>query len=496
VSTLQGGITIVGLTLVLLILAIWLTGKWKWFSEARAMTAPMFAMTMIPAFYTVFGSSYQIDLMATYGVQQWWLYAVSWYPAYVLVLILMSQIRSTSNLTLPDRFVRFGNFAEFLSSVISFLYVMPLDVLLMLGVLGSLITGLSVELFILVFGVFLILFTAKKGWSGYSLAGILYFVMMALGVGVSSIALVSAAGGWNAITANLKSNGMGSLLTPWFTDFGGFIKLLTVPANLIWFLMGFVFLIDPMVWQRISLTDSSSSARKGMLFAILFWMVFDISTVFSGLAIASIGGSSYLGTAFEVLPTVWVGLVASGNLMAALAGGSAYLHAGGMIFSRNIGKALGIIPDEVLASDELAKKWYERGVYIVGGIGLVLTLIVQFAFPKTTLTTSLFWLIVSGLLFGALGFPVIAFGLILRNRIPSKAKDVVNLSMVSGLIVTVAMMFYGFIYPNATSMLTLGITPSTAFGTPYIDASRVIGFFASIMGAGVGSIVYLIKGRK
>ena len=45
----------------MLVLAIAISKSVKWFSEARVMTAPAFALTLIPAFYNVFGTSYSID---------------------------------------------------------------------------------------------------------------------------------------------------------------------------------------------------------------------------------------------------------------------------------------------------------------------------------------------------------------------------------------------------------------------------------------------------
>jgi len=485
---------IVGIGILVLILAIWLTGRWKYFSEARAMTAPIFALTMIPAFYTVFGTSYQIDLMATGGIAQWWLYALSWYPAYVLGIIIGGTIRATGqHLTLPDRFIHHGAFSELLSSIVSFIYLMPLDVILMLGVLGSLLTNYTMPfwMFSIVLGIFLVAFTAFKGWSGYSLAGILYFLFMALGIGASSIVLLQTAGGWEHVAATVGPQ----MLMPWFTDIQGFLHMLTDPAKMVWFLMGFTFIIDPMVWQRLSLAESGKAVRRGMIFALLFWMVFDITTVISGLSVAALGEGSYLDTAYASLPTIWAGLVVTGNLMAALAGGSAYLHAGGMIFSQNIAKSLGILKWDVLASDERAKTWYRRGVFLLGGISIIITLMLMYIMPEAPTTFA--WLVISGLLIGSLAFPLIFGGLFLRDKVPREA---VNLSIISGLAVTLIFMIYGLAYQNAVGIQVFGvrigafgITPETASGTPFLDASRIYGLLASAIGWAIGWIAHIIR---
>jgi len=487
---------IVGLSITLLIIALYLTDKVKYFSKARAMTAPAFALTIIPAFYTVFGTSYQIDLMASEGVSQWWYYAVSWYVAYALGIVLGGMIRSTGNhLTLPDRFAKYGAGSEFLSSVVSFLYLMPLDVMLMLGVMGTLlVSDVPFEMLVLVLGVFLIAYTALKGWSGYSIAGILYFVFMALGIGVTSIMLVEVAGGWGTIASTVNPN----MLQPWFTDFSGFLKGLSNPATLIWFLMGFSFIIDPMVWQRFSLTESDRAVRRGMVYAIIFWVIFDLATVFSGLAVASLGIGGYLDTALT-LPSMWAGLIIAGNLMVALAGGSAYLHAGGMIFSQNLAKSFGLVRPDTLSSSKVAEKWYQIGVFLLGGMTILITLILNVLIPEAP--TTMAWLIVSGLLVGGLMWSLIFGGLLFREKIEKGRwyqrivvpKEAVKYSILFGLSTTLVLMIYGLLFPTATSVLTLGITPQTASGTPYVDASRVIGLLASIVGWIFGYVLHIIK---
>jgi Na+/proline symporter len=480
----------------LLAVAVWATDKFKFFSAARAMTAPAFALTMIPAFYTVFGTSYQIDNMVWLGVlNQWWLYAVSWYPAYILGILMGGMIRSTGqHLTLPDRFMHYGRLAEFLTSIVSMLYLMPLDVMLMLGILGVMLTNgaIPMEAMIMFLGLVLVAFTAKRGWAGYSIAGVLYFVFMALGIGVASIAFISAAGGWETVLATAGT----ANLTPWFTDVGGFIKLVTQPANLIWFLMGFAFIVDPMVWQRFSLTENSKAAQKGMLFAFLFWVMFDITTVYTGLAVASLGGDTYLNTAVAYLPAVWVGLILSGNLMVALAGGTAYLHAGGMIFAQNITKSLGILAPNTLSTDAEAKRWYQYGVYFIGAATITLTILLLWILPEAP--TTLAWEVVSGLLIGGLAFSAIFGGLLLRDKMP---KQSINLSIILGLIVTIGLIVYGLMYKDATSinilgfkLTALGITPDTAYGgSPFVDVSRVYGFIASALGSGIGYVFSLVK---
>jgi Na+/proline symporter len=479
-------LAVVVINIVLVIFATILT-RIKVFSEARAMTAPIFALTLIPAFYMDLGTSFQIETIASGGLAQWWYYAVSWYPAYVLGIVFAGLIRSTGvHLTLPDRLSHYGQLAEFLSAIVSYLYLMPLGSIFAIGIILSLLTGYVVPIWatMLLAGIILSYFTAEYGWSGYSITGVVYFLVMAFGVGYTSISLIEVAGGWGNITGTLPE----SFFHPWFTDFSGFLAGLKDPATLLWFLMGFSFIIDPMIWQRFSLTENENAARKGMLFAFLFYVFFDLTTVGSGLALATLGGEYYVDTAFEVMQPIIGGLMISGVLLAAIAGNSAYLHSGGLIFSQNIAKAVGLLSWDALADDKEARDWYKKGVYLLGALGTVLILVLNLVAPDDPVTTA--WLIQSGILFGGLAVPVLLGGVLFRDRIPSES---IEFGILLGLSTTIITIIAGFIYPNYSGALTLGITPDTATGTPLLDACRVIGFFATIIGMIVGYVYHMIK---
>jgi hypothetical protein len=232
-----------------------------------------------------------------------------------------------------------------------------------------------------------------------------------------------------------------------------------------------------------------------MTFAFLFWVIFDITTVFTGLSVVTLGSGGYLDTAVASLPAIWVGLVLAGNLMVAIAGGSAYLHAGGMIVAQNLSKALNLLPANTLSSDKEAKVWYEKGVLVLGAITIVLTLILSVILPGRP--TTLAWEVVSGMLIGGLAFTIIFGGLLFRDTTPS---DAVNLSIVSGLLVTIFFLGYGLLNQSASvinigglKVTALGITPQTAYGgSPFVDVSRIYGVLASGIGFALGYLYHLL----
>ena len=128
------------------------------------------------------------------------------------------------------------------------------------------------------------------------------------------------------------------------------------------------------------------------------------------------------------------------------------------------------------------------GVTLVGIASIALTLVLNMVLPDDPTTTM--WLINSGILFGTLAFPLFFGGVFLRDKVPATA---VNLSIIFGLLVTGICIIASFVMPEYTSILTLGITPETASGTPLLDASRILGFGASILGWLIGYAISVVR---
>jgi hypothetical protein len=112
----------------------------------------------------------------------------------------------------------------------------------------------------------------------------------------------------------------------------------------------------------------------------------------------------------------------------------------------------------------------------------------SFLLPEDPVTPA--WLIQSGILFGGLAVPVIIGGVIFRDKVPSES---VEIGILLGLTVTILTMLAGFIYPNYTGAITLGVVPATATGTPLLDVSRVIGSAATIVGMLIGYVMHMVR---
>ena len=154
----------------------------------------------------------------------------------------------------------------------------------------------------------------------------------ALFLGASLSLAYAFTGGFSAIVRTDKLQfilmflGFGIILFSSYSQYGGIDFLLnntpeyafSIPGNFNWtfvFVWGFIALItiiDPGFYQRTFAGSSLKTVQNGILLSILFWVIFDFLTVFTGLYALSIlpAGSEnpYLDLAQQVLPPLAQGL--------------------------------------------------------------------------------------------------------------------------------------------------------------------------------------------
>ncbi|MFW5702011.1 MAG: sodium:solute symporter family protein, partial [Bacteroidota bacterium] len=90
-----------------------------------------------------------------------------------------------------------------------------------------------------------------------------------------------------------------------------------------WYIISLQTFVDPSFHQRCAAAKSASTARRGIIISILFWMVFDSLTLLTGLyAKAYIDVSSplmaYPALGEAVLPVAWKGLFVTALLAAVM----------------------------------------------------------------------------------------------------------------------------------------------------------------------------------
>jgi len=237
----------------------------------RSLTTPVFVMTLVSTWYGgilgVGEFSYQ------YGISNWIVQGVPYYVfAIIFALLLAKRIRSTNLATIPDKLEQeYGRPTAILGSVLTFLLMTPAPYVLMIGVLLQLVTGWSLSVCVIAGTLATIAYLFWGGFRADVYTDILEFFLMFAGFAVILPFAVAKYGGWDFIAGNvppqhLTWNGGNS---PQFV--------------LVWFFIALWTLVDPSFHQRCYAARTGEVAQKGILYSVIFWIVFDAMTATAGL---------------------------------------------------------------------------------------------------------------------------------------------------------------------------------------------------------------------
>ena len=238
-----------------------------------------------------------------YGVQTWFIFGLPYYFfAIIYAFLIAPKIRKKGFLSLSDHFHNtFGEKAGIASALILSFLSSPAPYILSLGVILQFLFGieLGVSLFLSTF--ISIVYIWNGGFSAIVATDRIQFMLMFFGFFSLLIFLLISQGSPIKLIYELPS----AMLDP----LGGN----SVQYMLVWFFIASWTFIDPGFYQRCAAAENPDTAKKGILFSILFWAIFDFLTLLCGLyAILTISTEQALLTypllAFEFLPYGFLGL--------------------------------------------------------------------------------------------------------------------------------------------------------------------------------------------
>ena len=225
----------------------------------------------------------------------------------------------------------------------------------------------------------------------------------------------------------------------------------SIPGNFNWtfvFVWGFIALItfiDPGFYQRVFSGSSLKTVQKGIMISVLFWVIFDFMTVFTGLyalaVLPVIESSPYLDLAQRVLPPMAKGLF----MVSLFAIVMSTVDSFSFISAFTIGKDLTALLN--LKQDDANILQYTRwGLVITALLSLLLAMYFEYALD--------IWYLAGSFVVPTLLFPLIA-GL---YRIKLKY---VSFLMTAPLIVSICWYLYGISHPIANGYpgYILGLDP-------------------------------------
>jgi len=356
---------ILGYFLVILVMGIYRTrsdSSQDYMIMGRRLTLPAFVMTLVSTWYGgILGVS---EYSTTYGISNWVIFGLPYYVfGIAFALFFARKARSMEVDSLPEILSRrYGNNAGRLASIWVLLLASPAPYILTLGLILNFFLGVNLHLAIVFATVFSLLYILHGGLISVTRTDKLQFVLMFAGFLIILLVM------WTRYMNPVELwHSLPDSLTSWHGGKSpGYI--------LVWFFIGSWTLVDPGFHQRVYAATDPEAARRGILFAVGFWFIFDLMTSFTGLyAFSFLQGAQNASQAFltlgsQVLPVGLAGLFYTGILATVMS----TLDSNALVSGITVGK-------DILASFEMFRsqplnRLIKLGMILVLIVGVILAI--------------------------------------------------------------------------------------------------------------------------
>ncbi len=394
----------------------------QFIAAGRALTLPVFVATLVATWYGgILGIGESVQW---YGIGTWALLGVPYYAFALLYAVLLAKrIRAADQISIPERIgSTWGTGPALIAAALVFLLGVPAAHVLMLGTLAQSLTGWSLPVSVIVATFISSLFLYKGGLLADARVSVLSFTMMYIGFAVIVVYCLT-----HYPIAETWSHFKGTDKLQWDGGIGVF-------GVVSFFILGAWTLIDPGFHQRVASSKDPETSRKGVLSAIVCWIVFDALSVTAGMyAIALMKEPpSNLLLLFplfgdQVLPQGLKAVFMCGMLGTILTAMVGYSLVSGATLGRDlVSRAFGITDDAKAAA------WSRIGIFASCVVAVLLAL--QFE------SVVKIWYLWAGVLIGALLIPTLVSYL---SRDCSRLRPLaVSISMLSGFIISIAWLVY------------------------------------------------------
>ncbi len=284
----------------------------------RTLTLPAFVATLVSTWYGgVLGVG---EYSYLHGLSNWVALGGPYYVAGLLFAFLLARRAREANLvTVPERLLRdHGPAVAVAGSILVLVNMLPGAYILMLGVLAARALGVPLPAGILLAAVVSFAVVSGGGFASVVRTNAFQFVLMYGGFAVVLPFAWRAAGG----LAGLR--GLPPAMLAWDGGLG-------IQAVLVWYVIALQTLVEPTFYQRCFAARDPRTARRGILWAVAFWVLFDGMTTLAGMLARVVLPSlprpvdAYPALAEAVLPPVLLGVFYAGMLATVMSTVESYL---------------------------------------------------------------------------------------------------------------------------------------------------------------------------
>lgn len=366
----------------------------QYLMAGRNLSIPMFVATLVCTWYGgILGMG---ESASYYGYGTWLMLGVPYYVfAAIYAIFLVNRVRGAAEISIPERLAQtYGRPMGLLGASLLFLLAVPSAHVLMLGTLVQAVTGWPLWTAIAVAAIGGSLFLYRGGLLADVRASLLAFVMMYLGFIV--IVTLCFAHHPSALS-RYQGQPMGT-----FTGGQSWTMILS------FFILGAWTLVDPGFHQRAASAATPELGRRGLIWCIFFWLVFDFLSVTAGLFAVTLLNPApqnsllmYPGLAELVLPSGLKAVFLCGVMGTILCAMVGYALISGATFGREIigqlkphlaesqvknvtrlGIALGIALAILIGgrTESVVQIWYSWGGIVTGS--LLIPVVTSYIAPK------------------------------------------------------------------------------------------------------------------
>ena len=237
----------------------------------RRVTLPAFVATLVATWYGgILGVG---EYTWRYGIANWLVFGVPYYlGAALFAVFLAKRARTSELLSLPDLLERaYGRNAAVLGAGAVFVNAAPAAYVLMLGTLFASIFGGASAAWIVAAAVLSVFYVDRGGLRTVIFTDKLQCALMYGGFAILLGFLFAQHGGLAFLIPRVPAS-------HWVWHGGN-----GVGAILVWYVIALGTMVDPAFWQRAYAARDPRVARNGVLWSIVFWVVFDLMTTTCGL---------------------------------------------------------------------------------------------------------------------------------------------------------------------------------------------------------------------
>ena len=242
----------------------------------RKLTVPAFVATLVATWY---GGILEVGRFSyENGIVTWIIFGLFYYIAtLIFIKLIVHKIISKNIRTIPEFiYSSYGRKSAFVATIFVILLVSPAPYIKMLATLFNHLWKMPELLALIIGSVFSMIYAFSGGFSSVIRTDKLQFVLMFSGFALILGTAISKYGGMSYLLENAPNYAF------------------EIPGNFSWtfiFVWGFIAMItfvDPGFYQRCFAGNSVQTVRKGIFISIVFWFIFDMMSIFTGIYASAI----------------------------------------------------------------------------------------------------------------------------------------------------------------------------------------------------------------